>query len=50
MKKIIYIAALALLVSSCDKKPAYESKKLETAQKVITKKVHLTGETYMINN
>ncbi len=29
---------------------AQPNKKLETAQKVITKKVHLTGETYMINN
>ena len=29
---------------------AQPNKKLETAQKVITKKVHLTGETYMKNN
>ncbi len=32
MKKILYIAALAILVSSCDKKSTYESKTVETGQ------------------
>lgn len=32
MKKLFYIASLALLMISCDKKASYEAKKIETSQ------------------
>jgi len=32
MKKILYVAVLAILVSSCDKKASYEAKTIETDQ------------------
>ena len=32
MKKLLYIAALVILASSCDKKPSYESKAIDTDQ------------------